>query len=207
DAPTLAPYLPDWNAALNEALALRPELVIARDELKARQFAVIEARNQLLPDLRFTATYDINSIGNRLDGADPNNAFRALASDHFNNWALGLRLNWPIGFRFAHANLRRARLEMERAFLQLQEFELRTGSNLAQYYRDLRRFHDQIGIQRSQREAYAEQLRAKYEELIAGKTTVDVLLEAQRFWAQALAQEYQNVYQYNATLARFQHAK
>src|SRR5258708_17339192 len=42
DGPTLAAYQPDWNAANNEALALRPELVIARNELKARQFAVIE---------------------------------------------------------------------------------------------------------------------------------------------------------------------
>src|SRR5439155_25604688 len=135
---------PDWDTALNEALALRPELVIARNELKARQFAVIEARNQLLPDLRFTATYDINAIGPRLDGADGENAFRNLASDHFNNWALGLRLNVPIGFRLAHGNLRRARLEMERGFLQLQEYELRVQRDLSLNYQNLRRFYDQI---------------------------------------------------------------
>jgi outer membrane protein TolC len=207
DGPTLAPYFPDWTSALNEALALRPELIIARNELKARQFAVIEAKNQLLPDLRFTSTYDVNSIGTRLDGADNNNAFRELASDHFNNWSAGLRLNWPLGFRLAHANVRRTRMELERGYLQLREYEDRVGSILEQYYRDLRRFHDQIGIQRSQREAYAEQLRARFEELIAGKTTVDVLLEAQRFWAQALASEYSNISQYNATLARFEWAK
>jgi outer membrane protein TolC len=207
DGPILAPYAPDWDSALNEALSLRPELVIARAELKARQFALIEAKNQLLPDLRFTGTYDINSIGTRLDGANNNNALRELASDHFNNWAVGLRLNVPLGFRLAHANVRRARLELERGILQLNEYEQVTNSILARYYRDLFRFHTQIGIQRSQREAYAEQLRARFEELLAGKTTVDVLLEAQRFWAQALAQEYNNVYLYNATLARFEWAK
>jgi outer membrane protein TolC len=207
DAPTLAPYRPDWNASLNEALTLRPELMLARNELKIRQFNVIQARNELLPDLRFTATYDINAIGTRLDGADNNNALRELASDHFNNWALGLRLNVPIGFRLAHANLRQQRLQMERAYRALNEFELRTQSILTQYYRDLFRYYDQISIQRSQREAYGEQLRARTEELLAGKVTVDVLLEAQRFWAQALAQEYQNIYLYNATLARFEHAK
>jgi outer membrane protein TolC len=207
DDPTLAPYRPDWNTALNEALTLRPELMLARNELKIRQFNLIEARNELLPDLRFTGTYDINSIGTRLDGADANNAFRTLASDHFNNWSLGLRLNVPIGFRLAHANVREARLQVERAYRALNEFELRTGSILAQYYRDLYRYYDQISIQRSQREAYGEQLRARFEELIAGKTTVDVLLEAQRFWAQALAAEYNNIYLYNATLARFEQAK
>jgi outer membrane protein TolC len=207
DPPTLAAYNPDWMSALNEALTLRPELMLARNELKIRQFNLIEAKNELLPDLRFAATYDINSIGTRLDGADGQNAFRNLASDHFNNWAMQLRLNVPIGFRLANANVREAGLQVQRAYRSLLEFELRTGSILESYYRDIFRYYAQIGIQRSQREAYGEQLRARFEELLAGKTTVDVLLEAQRFWATALAAEYNAIAQYNSSLARFQHAK
>jgi hypothetical protein len=181
--------------------------MLARNELKIRQFNLIEAKNELLPDLRFTATYDINGIGNRLDGADSVNAFRSLASDHFNNWALGFRLNVPIGFRLAHANVRQASLQMERAYRALTEFELRTGSILEGFYRDLFRYYAQIQIQRSQREAYGEQLRALFEQVIVGKITVDRLLEAQRFWATALTAEYNNITQYNIALARFQHAK
>src|SRR5262249_10537392 len=33
DAPTVAPYVPDWSTGLQEALTLRPELVIAREEV------------------------------------------------------------------------------------------------------------------------------------------------------------------------------
>src|SRR5262249_42639473 len=160
------------------------------NELKARQFAVIEAKNELLPDLRFTGTYDVNSIGNRLDGADTTNAFRNLSTDRFNNWTAGLRLNVPLGYRLAHANLRRPDLEMRRTYLQLLEYESRVGRILTDDYRDLFRFHAQIGIQRSQREAYGEQLRTLFEKLIAGKITVAELLEAQRFWANALTAEY-----------------
>jgi outer membrane protein TolC len=207
DPPTLAAYNPDWMASLNEALTLRPELMLARNELRIRQFNLIEAKNQLLPDLRFTATYDVNAIGTRLDGADALNAFRNLSSNHFNNWGLGLRLNVPIGFRLANANVREASLQVQRAYRALNEFELRTGSILEGYYRDLFRYHAEIAINRSQREAYGEQLRARFEELLAGKVTVDVLLEAQRFWASALAAEYNSISQYNSTLARFQHAK
>lgn len=207
DSPTLAPYVPDWMAALNEALALSPVLVQARNDLKLRQLSVIEQKNFLLPDLRFTATYDINSIGNRLDGADGENALRNLASNHFNNWALGLRLNVPIGYRFAFANVRAAQLALARSYLTLQEEEMRTNSILAFYYRELQHFHAQIAIQRAQREAYADQLRARFEEFRVGKGTLDILLEAQRFWAQALSQEYANIVQYNNTLARFEFAK
>src|SRR5262249_15663711 len=157
----------------------------ARNELKIRQFNLIEAKNELLPDLRFTSTYDLNGIGNRMDGAhqnplvptDEGNALRSLAGGHFNNWAIGLRLNVPIGFRLAHAKGGEGRLQVERAYRALNEFELRTGSILESYYRDLFRYYDQISIQRSQREAYGEQLRALTEQFNAGKVGTDVFLE------------------------------
>jgi outer membrane protein TolC len=209
DEPTLAPYKPDWTAALNEALTLRPELMEQRDDLKVQQLFVINNENTLLPDLRFFATYDINGIGTRLDGPTSDNALRSLASDHFNNWELGLRLNWPIGFRLAHANVRIAKLNMQRSLIVLRELEMRAQRFLALYYRELQAFHDQIGIQRAQREAYGLQLRTLFNREQAGQigAGTDVLLEAQRFWATALQAEYQAVVNYNNALARFEWAK
>ncbi|HBI41293.1 MAG TPA: hypothetical protein DDY78_00350, partial [Planctomycetales bacterium] len=101
DSPTLAAFQPDWDTALDEALNNAPSLVIAREEVKANQLNLRLAENSLLPDLRFAATYDVNSIGTHLDGTDANNAFRNLSSDHFNNSSLALRLNVPIGYRNA----------------------------------------------------------------------------------------------------------
>src|SRR5262249_14374394 len=62
DQPTLAPFTPDWDSSLAEAMELRPELFIARQDVKAAQMNVILARNSLLPDLRFTSDYNINGI-------------------------------------------------------------------------------------------------------------------------------------------------
>ena len=98
DAPTLARFEPDWDSAYEECINLRPELSLARKEVKVRQLELINQRNNLLPDLRFTSTYDVNSIGTGLDGPNSDNALRNLASNHFNNWSMGLRLNVPIGF-------------------------------------------------------------------------------------------------------------
>src|SRR5262249_11754430 len=119
DAPTLSRYNPDWCTALNEGLSLRPELVIARQDLKIRQLDVIREKNNLLPDLRFASSYNIRGVGSRLDGNStltdnpntgqpglPENSLRSLAHDHFNDWNLGLTLSVPIGFRAAHAALR-----------------------------------------------------------------------------------------------------
>src|SRR5438132_1166380 len=79
DAPTLTPYQPDWTTSVNEALALRPELIIARQDLKLHQLNLITVKNLLLPDLRFTSTYSLNVIGKTLDGT-VGNAYRRLAA-------------------------------------------------------------------------------------------------------------------------------
>jgi outer membrane protein TolC len=207
DAPTLAPYQPDWNTAFQEAMTLRPELFIARQDVKAAQLQLMVAKNQLLPDLRFTSTYDTNSIGSRLDGPDTQNAFRNLASDMHHNWALGLRLNVPIGFRNANANVRIARLQLARAYESLEDFEKRTETFLSTQYRKISTSYELIRANRAQREAFAEQLRVKFEEYKAGRATLDIVLEAQRFYADALSNEYAAIVNYNNSLVGFEYAK
>lgn len=209
DAPTLAAYRPDWHSALDTSLKHRPELYTARQDVKANQMNVQLAKNALLPDLRFTATYDANSLGSRLDGPGQDNAFRNLASNTFNDWAVGLRLNIPIGYRAAHANLRQAHLQLARAYLVLQDMELKTERFLGLQYRRLSSTYKQIQANRAQREAFGVQLQVRYERYLAGAAgaTLDTLLEAQRFWADALSQEYQAIVGYNNALCGFEFAK
>jgi outer membrane protein TolC len=207
DAPTLAPYQPDWDTAQEEALNNAPSLIIAREEIKANQLNLRLAENSLLPDLRFAATYDVNSIGNRLDGPDTNNAFKNLASDHFNNSSLALRLNVPIGFRNAYANVRIQKLNLARSVITLQTQEDKIRLALAKAYRAVFTAYEQIKAQRAQREAFGVQVTARFQEFQAGKITPDLLLEAQRFFAQALASEYSAVRDYNNALATFEMVK
>jgi outer membrane protein TolC len=207
DQPTLAPYQPDWETALHETLTLKPELVIAREDLKIVQLFLLRAKNQLLPDLRFTSTYELNSLGNRLDGPDAGNAFRELASNHFDNWTLALQLNMPLGFREAHAEIRLARLNLAKRYLTVRDAEYRAVRNLELQYRQIFEQYAFIETLRSQREAYAIQLRARFEQFLAGRGTLDILLEAQRFWATALSQEYAAIVAYNNALVNFELAK
>jgi outer membrane protein TolC len=207
DMPTLAEYRPDWDTALQQALTLRTELVEARQDLKVNQLNLIAAKNNLLPDVRFRSTYDVNGIGTRLDGPLGNNAFRSLASDHFNNWSLGLTSTMPIGYRAANAQVRAAKLSVARSYETLRVGEQKIQQNIQQAYQRVFTTYDLIQAQRAQREAFAEQLKARFQEYAAGKTTLDLLLEAQRFWAQALADEYTAIRDYNIALAQFEFAK
>jgi outer membrane protein TolC len=212
DSPTLAPYRPNWSASLEEAFNKRPELYMTRQEIKAAQMNLILAKNQLLPDLRFTATYDYNSLGTRLDGPDINgpkdiNALKNLAQMHNSDWSVGLRMIVPIGFRFASVQVRQAQLALERSMWTLWDQEVKTQSFLGRQYEQISVAYEQIRANRAQREAFGEQLRARNEEYKAGRGTLDTLLEAQRFWADALNSEYAAIVTYNNALVAWEFAK
>ncbi len=125
------------------------------------------AKNYLLPDLRsFMACMTANSIGTQLDGSDSSttgNALRNLASNTFNDWTVGLRFAMPLGFRFAHAQLRQSQLLLARTFFVLQDQELKAERFLGLYYRRMSSGYFQIKAARAQREAFATQLRVRYE--------------------------------------------
>jgi outer membrane protein TolC len=207
DTPTVAPYTPDWQTALNESMALFPSLILARQQVKSSQLVLITQKNLLLPDVRFTSTYEINAIGSQLDGDTSRNAFKNLRQADFQNWTLGLRAEIPIGYRDAHAATRQARLQLAQSYLQLRDQETRVQRYLAQVYRNVFELHERIKASRAEREAFAEQLAARFKEFLAGRGTLDFLLESQRNWAEALEREYANIVDYNQTLGAFQYAK
>ena len=113
----------------------------------------------------------------------------------------------PIGYRNAYANLRIAKLLLARDYENLREAEKKIQLALARTYQNVFVTYESIKTLRAQREAFGEQVKANFQEFQAGKITPDLLLEAQRFWAQALQQEYQSIRDYNNALAAFELAK
>jgi outer membrane protein TolC len=210
DSPTLTPYRPNWQEALDLALAGRPELVLARQDVKFRQLDLIRQRNALLPDLRFVASDTIHSIGSQLDGGeDPNNALHNLVSDPFNDWSLGLRLNVPIGFRAANSNVRAARLNLQRSYLSLTTEENKAELFLGLAYRQVFEFQRQVQINQAALRAATRQLEAYYELFRLGRARpfgADLIL-AQQNWSNSAAALYTAIVQYNNALATLEFAK
>jgi outer membrane protein TolC len=216
DAPTLAEYRPDWKTGWYECMQNRPELYMARQDVKVSQLNVQLAKNFLLPDLRSSSPYDSKAIEERLDGSSArNNAFRNLASNTFYDWTVGMRVGMPLGFCFAHTQLRQSQLQLARAFLVLHDQEVKAERFLGLYYRRLSSAYFQIKAAQAQREAFATQLQIRYELYRAGANepgtgnpvNLNLLLEAQRFWAEALATECQAIVTYNNSLAGWEYAK
>jgi outer membrane protein TolC len=208
NAPLLAGYRPDWRTAVQEAMNERPELTLARAEVRVKQLSLINEKNRLLPDLRFTSSYEIQGLGSRLDGPGPDNALRSLASNKFQNAALGLRLEIPIGYREGNARVRAAYLELSRSLEVLRDQENKVASYLAFQYRQLAELQEQVRTAQARRQAYAEQLEVRFRESVEGRDVpLPFLLEAQRSWSDALASEYDFIVQYNNALAGFEFAR
>ena len=224
DAPVRAPFTPNWSEGLAEALTNRPELVLSRQDLKLRQFDIIVAKNLLKPDLRLFANYDINGIGERLDGSatsisvdqfgnpttQPHNALASFTADKFNNWSFGVRYDVPLGFRDAHANIRIARLNLLRSYAALQDSERKVIKQLENQYsrmvEQLRTMQAQHAQYIAAREWYEITLKrmAISQDLSA---TVEQLLSAQQTAAAALTAEYRAEADYNNTLVGWNFAK
>lgn len=222
DTPTLAPVVPNWDAAFEDALSLRPELVMAREDLKAKQFGVIVAQNLLRPDLRAQANYAMVGLGNRLDGngtittaagSIPSNSLRTLFSGDFANWTVGLTMNVPIGFRTEYARVRQARLELAKSYAILKDQEKKAHNILARQYRLLIESYKTIEIRRIRRQTLAQELKLLADKVAVGtidptsRKFGDSLLDAQRLWALSLSEEYQAIVEYNNNLAQFEFTK
>ncbi|WP_020471717.1 TolC family protein [Zavarzinella formosa] len=220
DAPTLAPYKPDYNSSLVEALNNRPELAVARDELKVQQLNVMLQQNNIRPDLRFFGNYNINANGTRLDGPGPtttlvngqfvnntNNALATLADNKFNNWQFGLRFDMPLGTRDAHAQLKVAQLNLARSHITLKNQERKAESLMGSIYQQLVFQYEQIKLQRARRIALGTQLEGQFERVKIGKDPLIQLLDAQNRFADAIRAEHQAIANYNVAIAGFQYSK
>ena len=228
DAPTLAPYVPNWDAALQDTMALRPELVMAREDLKAKQLALLAAKTFLRPDLRFTANYTLVGLGTSLqDGGlihGPTETFSAnslhtLATGNFVNWNVGLSLNVPLGFRYEMAQVRQARLALAQSYEILKNEEIKAQSVLARIYRFVIETYKVVEARRIRRETLAKEVVLLKNVVAAGqllpsqrvtKNGTDYgesLLDAQRLFADALNFEFQSMVDYNNALVGFEFAK
>jgi RNA polymerase sigma factor (sigma-70 family) len=98
-------------------------------------------------------------------------------------------------------------LRLARDVETLKDQERKVIGYLGNYYRRLSLQHEQIRANQAQRKAFEEQLQARQQEFLAGRGTLDILLEAQRFSTEALAQEHQAIAAFNNSLAGFDFAK
>jgi hypothetical protein len=179
DAPTLVEKHPDWQAAWAMAMN-RPELRMAREEIKTARLKVVAADKAQAAEIE--------------DGAVTTADYRFTPND--------------AG--------KQARIQLVRARTVEKDQELKAERFLGLYYRRMSSGYAQIKAARAQREAFATQLKIRSDLYRFGAngagttgqpTTLSLLLESQRFWADALATEFQAITTYDNALAGWEYGK
>jgi outer membrane protein TolC len=214
-----APYVPDAQAVIAEAVASRPDLLVQRQEVKARQLNVLLQKNLRRPDLRFLSSYNVAGLGEKLDGdndpTNPNrNALASLASNQFNSWTLGIRLDMPLGFRDANALVRQAELQLQQEVIRLYNAEVKAEETITRQIRQVIETHQRAELFRMQRKTQERFVKLDQDIRNVGAigkeeaaSFVINLIQSQQQLANSTAQEYALLAEYNIALAGLEWAK
>ena len=202
DAPVLAQYKPDWGTAAIEAVSLRPEIVAQTFVVRAAELELFRQKNGLMPDLSVSASYSLTGLGNEFD-----KSIVQLTDGNFQGWMLGIRYARQIGERAANAAVRSAQLNLEQEKKNLDFLRHTAIHELTDAYRNIMANYQLIDVQGERRRAAATQLQARAEQYRTGQTTLDELLDAQSFLADAIRDEGSAIAQYNQSLIQWEFAK
>jgi len=207
DAPLKVLFSPDVDAVFKDALQSRPELMIARQEVKARQFDLLNQKQLRRPDARLFTSYDINALGGGLGESLGN-----LGDNKFNSWQVGLRLDMPLGFRDANALTRQSQLSLWKAYEQLRDSERKVFEGVVEAVRQMELGYETYNINEKRSKALTEAVDKLTNRAgnIPGEDRINqlnALIVSQRDLAQSISEQYRGLAAYNSAIARLEYVK
>ena len=212
--PTMAKVTFDWRDILSEALERNVELRKQKWRIKQRDLEVIAAKNHLLPRLDVVGNYQWLGFGKDLLGPGPQpypSAWKVLFEGDFTQAQLGVEMSMNIGFRAELAAVRNAQLLSTRAKAVLNEQELELSHLISDSVRNLDRNYQLIETNFNRRVAAQAQVDTFQTKIDVGVgrniEQLDLLLEAQRRLAQAEADYYRSLVDYNRAIIQIQFHK
>ena len=207
--------IPSLEEAIKIALENRPELRQANIEIENRGIEVDYTKNQTLPLLDITASYNQNGTGgtqtirgqvlgsNQVLGVVPGgigNAFNQLFGYNYTGYSIGFNLTIPLSNKAAHADYERAlteqRLSQSRLEVTAQQIALEVRNALTQVEMNRAR----IETARTTRELSSQRLDAEQTKFNLGTSTIRFVLEEQRNVAQAETNELQATVNFTKSL-------
>jgi outer membrane protein TolC len=218
DKPAFAQRELSLEDAMSAAMGNRPDLNEIRFDLKNKDMDLSYAKNQLLPDLSFRASYWSPGLsGTRLVYKDNNpltdiiiNTIEGKSTDaikdalqlRYNNWAIGVTLEIPLNTIISRAELASARVSMDQAKLRLKELEQQIFLEVSAAVNSVQTDYKRAQAYEAARELADEKLAAEEKRLRVGLTTNYQVLQFQRDLANALGQELRAIVDYNLSSAR-----
>lgn len=150
DEPPMSEMVFDWDSAIDEALVQRPELQKQNNAVKKRELELLASKNFLNPKLDAVGKYRFRGFGDDLiangtqNGFAPASAVGNLMTGDQQEWAVGVEMTIPLGYRKAHAAVAHAELNLARERTIQREQQREIISNLAGAFTDVERTYQSV---------------------------------------------------------------
>jgi outer membrane protein TolC len=179
------------------ALTNRPDFIQSQLDIASRELARDFARNQKLPRLDLTGTFDVRGFGgDTIEGLD------SLSDSKGYSWLVGLRFEYPLGNRFARNEFQRRDLELKQARVGQRRLKLTIVRQIRQAVRDIVTASKRVEVTRAATELAKTQLEAEQERFRLGLSTAFVVLSFQEDLTIARSNETRSLSDYNVALGR-----
>jgi outer membrane protein TolC len=202
------------------ASSYRPDLLRAKIELENRGIELGSARNELLPELNFSANFwgsgisgtqilylDNNPLTGIVVGQIPgrtSNALKDALNFKYKNWSLYFTLNLPLNTLLSRAAVAQAKVNQRKAEAQLKALEQRALLEISQAVRAVETDYNRVRACQEARELTEQKLAVEENKLKAGLSTNFIVLLYQRDLAEARIAELKAVIDYNLSLSRLE---
>jgi outer membrane protein TolC len=222
DVPTFEEREVSLEEALSTGLQMRPDLEAIRADMKNKNLDLSYAKNQLLPEVNFQASFWSPGLsgtqilyegGNPLTGdiigtipGKPSDALHDAFKFKNKNWTLGLTLSIPFTSVITRAQYAQAKVNLEQAQVNLQHQEQQAFLEIRNAVRDVQTNYKQVQAYKLARELAQEKLEAEQKKLKVGLATNYEVLLHQRDLADAQSSELRAVIDYNLALAALDRA-
>ncbi len=219
EQPILTPTTIDVDAAIANALAHRTDLLQARKQLETTDINMEYVRNQKLPAVDVTASYNTVGLGGTqfkfLPGEFPpkvdkqvqrsfGDVLRDVFGNQFKTWSVELNVSYPIGTSAADAALAATRLQKQAQATSLKELETQVATAVRDAGRQVTTNLKRVEATRKAREFAERRLEAEQKRMTVGLSTTFQLFQAQRDLARQRVNELNALIDYNRSLVDFE---
>ena len=193
----------DWEEVKEIALKKNPVLLRQRERVRQQEAALLAATQQLLPQMDAVALYRFLGLEDDESGipANRDESEDGLIGGEFGEWQLGFQYQQPIEFRAELTQLRNQRLQLRRAQKRLEDLELETIHQLSNAIRRKGDQYQTANTQYNTLKAYRDQAKAASTAYRQGGIPLDVVLDASSQKAQAEADYFRAIAQYQLAIA------
>ncbi|HEY8232927.1 MAG TPA: TolC family protein [Vicinamibacteria bacterium] len=216
DRPSAEPVPVDIDAAVQNAIANRTDMIAARKGLERSDYSLAYAKNQLLPQLDLLASYGGTGVGGtQIRDAEGNplpapiqggygDATSEVFGFDYPTWQVGFNISYAIPNRSLKANAASAEISKNQALASYRRLELQVAAEVRSAARGVESGFKRVASNQAARRLAAERLDAEEKKFAAGMSTNFFVTQAQRDLAQAEVNELRAIADYRKSVINYQ---